>query len=407
MHRLLILAFGLTGCQWLLGGDASECARDTDCPADMVCDIDRCVIGVRPVDMDPVEAQMDATLDMLLPDMTPPLDQAVIDMHVDAALVDAALPAEIEPVFPDGRCFDGAGMIELARGDTLIPRGLCTPYGVVWTRSGADGARLAVSRTVPVADLVAHPIDRAAQITTADGRFIAWHGPNEDGVSTPMVLDLAARAPTPVELRPIAVTEVQRGRATTAYVHAGGVFVHPDAEDFATFVDCSMPDQVQWGVALSGARVAFFERAARGGPAQLVIADTATCRNRVIHATEGAVDRDARVLRIGARWVWLARAGSGPTVRALVPDARGRLRPTAIALEVPPLEIAGEGDWLVGVGYQTGAYRIDALNLAQNRYRALSEGASNHRRPHLWNGQLTWAAMIRQRWGVQYVTLDQ
>lgn len=409
MMRLMLLALGLTGCQLLLGGDdAAECAQAADCPDGQTCLSGRCVMGDGVSDMRVADLpQTDPVLDMRVPlDLGDESDLA-IDMAVDAAPIDAALPAELEPLFPDGRCFDGAGMVELARGDTLIPRGLCTPYGVLWTRTDPLGPQLVLSRTVPVTDALVMPIDQDGRLSTANGRFVAYRGPSESGLSVPMLVDLAARDPAPIELRPIAVTEVQRAVGATAYVHAGGVFVHPDAEDFATFVDCSAPDRHQWGVALVGTRVAWFERASRGGPAQLVLADATTCRNRIVYPTMGSVDPTERVHRVGERWVWIARGATGPAVHGLAPDARGRLRPIQIALEHRPLEIAGEGDWLIGVGYADGAYRIDALNLAENRYRPLSEGASNNRRPHVFNGQASWAAMIRQRWGVQYVVLDQ
>lgn len=402
------MAACLTGCQWLLGGEGSECAAAGDCLDDQICEQSRCVAAPPRIDMQRPDLAMDRGAEDA-GDAGIDLGLAIPDQRVDmsdATPEDAAVPAEVAPVFPEGECFDGSGVVELARGDTLIPRGLCTPYGVLFTRSGAR-PELVLSRTVPVTEARVEPIAPDARLTTADGRFVAWRAPTELGVETPRLIDLAAREPAAIELRPIAVSEVVRGAATTAYVHDGKVFLHPDADGFSGFFDCGIPDRVQWGIALAGDQVGFFEQPAQGGPAQLVLADLETCRNRILHPTHGAVDRGDRLLRAGARWVWRATDATGATVRGLAPDSRGRLRPLEVRLEHAPLELAAHGDWLVGIGYAQGAYRIDAFNLAQTRYRALSEGASNHRRPHVWNGQLSWAAMVRQRWGVQYVSLDR
>lgn len=406
MRTLLSVALlALPGCQWLLGGDASECGDADDCPMAMTCEVGRCVPDTQTPIIDAAPLEEDGEVVEIARDIGV-VDQGPVDAQVDAALVDAALPAEIDPPFADGRCFDGAGQVDLPPGDTLVPRGLCTPYGVLWTRSGPDGAELVVSRTVPVEPLVVLPISADARVSTRDGRLVAYRSPDATGRAVPTVLDLAAQRPTPTVIRPLSATEAIRGNGLTTYVHDGGVVVHPDAEAFGTFVECAAPGRIQWGPAVSGSRIAFFERGAGGG-AQVVLADLATCRNRVILPTRGTVDGGARVHRVGERWVWIARDADGPAVHGVAPDARGRLRPLRQALEHAPLELAGEGDWLVAVAYDAGAYRIDALNLAQNRYRPLSDGASNHRRPLVWNGLVTWAAMSRQRWGVQYVPLDR
>jgi hypothetical protein len=404
--RGLSLVLVLTGCQWTLGGDGSECSEDGHCESGQTCTVGRCITRESTT-----ERRMDAdvTPDMPMMDMDVPDEGEVLDRTVfddrDATLVDASMPGEISPVFPDGRCFDGVGTIPLESGQTHVPRGLCTPYGRLWTAEGSAGIELRIDRndgeppqTVPVG---------AQTRLSSDGRFVAFRAPDLSGRITPHLLDLAQRELTPIELLDAPVSEVLRGNGLTAYVQDGKLSLHPDAANFSVYLDCSQPDTVQWGVGLSRTRAAWFERNVRGGPIRLVLADTETCQNRIIRPVEGTVPVDGRVHSVGARWLWVAFTFEGtPQVQGIAPDTRGRLRPLRLDLPFTPLEIAGEGDWLVGISYTGGAYRISTIQLGMNLQEDRSAGRTNHRQPIISNGYLTWAALGPTGWEVQYAPLD-
>ena len=403
--RAALCAVTLSGCQWLLGDDGSECSTATDCPARMLCTIGRCVD-------DPTPAPDARVADLGTADMTTEraVDAAPADLDAgDEGVmprVDAALPGEIDAPFPDGACFSNSASIQLGAGITYVPHGLCTRFGVLWTTDTPGGRALNIARVWPPDEtVITVPMAADARVSTVDGRFIAFATPGLQGAPTPAVLDLAARAPDPVVIRDVPVSEVQRGYGMTAYVTDGTLFLNPDAEMFSTFVDCSQPATRQWGVALSQSRVAWFERALVGGPTRVVIADPTTCRNRVVFPAQGVIATDARVESAGARWLWIAAGPTGSQVVGLAPDARARLRPFALQMATSPSQIAAHGDWLATVSYGEGAWRIEALHLDDDRVIDLSAGSSNHRNPLIWNEYLSWAVMTRQGWGVQYAPL--
>lgn len=393
----------LTGCQWLLGGDGSECAAAIDCPERMVCAVGRCVEdpGGEPV-MDAGDAADAGVLDMT-PDAEPDAT-APRDMFMPRA--DAALPGEIEAPFAEGECFSNSASIQLGAGVTYVPHGLCARFGVLWTTDTASGRTLNIARAWPPdAAVIAVPIAPDARISTVDGRFVAVAVPGLDDAPTPAVIDLAMRVIEPQVIRDVPVSEVRRGHGLTGYLSEGRLFLTPDAEGFTTFLDCGQAGTRQWGVGLSHGQVAWFERADVGGPARVVIADSTTCSNRVVYPAQGAIAADARIESAGDRWIWIATRDGQAQVAGLAPDERGRLRPLGVATPGAPVQIAAQGDWLAVVSYVGGSWRIEALHLEDDRVRDLSAGSTNHRNPLIWNGYLSWAVLNRQGWGVQYAPL--
>lgn len=396
----------LSGCQWLIGGDGSECTTDFDCPIGTFCSADRCIDAPSPTpDAQPDIAEI---ADLAVPDIG-------VDASQDAAVPDAfdmfvprpdaAVPGEIEAPFADGACFSNSASIQLGAGMTYVPRGLCTRYGVLWTAATPTGHALNLSRVWPVDEtVITTPVTDGARLSTFDGRFIAFSAPGLSGAPMPMVLDLAMRVPEAIAIRDVAVSEVRRGNRLTAYVTEGKVFLTPDAEDFATFVDCSQPGARQWGVAPAQNRVAWFERAV-GGSTRVVIADPATCRNRVVFPAGDAIAPDARIESAGERWLWIATIDGQSQVVGLAPDARGRLRPLRLPFLSAPAQIAANSEWIAAVSFTRGGWQIEAQHLDDDRLRDLSSGSINNRNPMIWNGYLSWAVMNRQGWEVQYAPL--
>lgn len=397
MRWLCVLA--LAGCQWTLTDDGSECSVDFDCDPGQVCRVARCIqpppqsqVDQAVPDMEPMDAEVDRAL---VP------DRGTADLP-DLGVLDAALPPELSPVFSDGRCFDGVGTVQLESGQTHVPRGLCTPYGLLWTAEGTNGIELRIDRGAET--VLSVPIGAQSRLSS-DGRFVAYRAPNAEGRDTPRLLDLSRRVLDPIELLDAPVTEVLRGDGLTAYVQAGKLSLHYDRANYSVYYNCAATDQVQWGVGLSDTQAAWFERNMGGGPTRLVLADIETCQNRIIRPLDGTPA--GRVHAVGPRWLWVAFDDLGtPQVQGIAPDSRGRLRPLQLDLPITPLEIAGAGDWLVGISYAAGSYSISTLQFSMNLQADRSAGRTNHRQPIISNGYLSWAALGPTGWEVQYVPLD-
>ena len=399
---VFVLVFAQGGCHWFFGDPPPECAADVDCLEGTFCAAGTCVTGQRAVIDRGVDA---AALDLALPDLAPP------DMAPDLAPPDMALDMapDMAAPFPGGRCFEHTSMawVTGAADDTHAPRGLCTPWAVVWTQAdpaGGVGLRL-LRQPGPPADAEPGPAVLPDSPLASDGRFLVFLTPDEAGVPRAQRLDLKEQSLVTLSPTGQPHRHVARAPGLSAHVEgpAGGVVLTFDDD---TRLACQRAGLRQWGVALGSGRAAWFEAPERRGPTTLVVTDGEACTPRVLRPLEGTVADSTQLVAAGGGFFWIERSRAGLTeVVGLVPDARGRLRPTRLPGVGTPVEVAGGGgDHLAVVRYLPGRYVLDLVEVSSGAVRWSSDVSARH--PVLGGDWMMWAqAAAFVLWELRYVDL--
>lgn len=415
---LLGLTCLLGGCQLFFGGSTSaECALDDDCLAGQICVTDRCRTGSRPPPQPDAAPPDAAPPDAASPDAASPDAALVVDLGVlDAAPLDAAVDAGPAEVFAGGRCFASASDVWISGlpSDTHVPRGICTPWAVAWTASRVGGAVLRLLRApgAPAAAVDGPALTADAPLAT-DGRFLVFLGPwpGLDGPPTAQRLDLQSATAVPLSASGLPNRDPARAAGVSGHIEVGAseswVVLTFDDD---TFEACRRPGVAQWGLALGagaqGPRAAWFEAPVGGGRTRLVVTDATACTPRVERPLAGEVAPDARVAAAGGGFYWIERPRDAVVaeLHGLRLDARGRLRPTTLAGEGAPVELAGDGGHLAVVRYQPARYVLDLIEVSTGTSRPVAQVSARH--PQLAGGWLMWAqAATFVPWELRYVDL--
>lgn len=379
----------LSGCHLFFGDPPPECQIDDDCLPGTLCASGRCVTGTRAPPLDAGVRE-----DRGPPDAAP--DMAVVpDLALDAqpdAAVDAGGP------FATG-CFPEAAGVWVATADTWVPRGLCTPWAVVWTASGASGPELRILRQPggPEGAAVGPRVSPADPLAT-DGRFLVYMGPDENQRLRAWRLDLQGEsAAVALSATDLPNLEATRGPGVSAHVEEDGreAFVVLTFDDDTT-VTCRRPGRRSSGVAVGADRVAWLEASVGGGRTELVVTRALGCEPLLSVAVPAAA---GRVVAAGGGFWWVE--GDRPV--GLRPDARGRLRRVELAAWPGLVELAGDGGpHLAVVSFEGAGYVIDVVEAATGTVRAVAQAPA--RQPTLASGWLMWAqATPLVPWELRYV----
>ena len=380
----------LAGCRSLLDkNDKAECVSDSECLDGEHCDetLGRCLVSEAGAfaDVSPLDTDLPR---LHVPD-APILDAPdVVDAVVDLPSPDATPPdaSEDPPFGPDGECFtDERGLLLTTAGSNL-PRGFCTPFGLVWSAPRGDGqVELLTGVSSQGRQLLVVPAETPF-VVEDDIVLLSMANPDRGGFHNIYRLSLREPATSPVVLQPRTGTQSQPVRATGRsafvqhYTQDGvehrSVVVHADDD---TGTRCSVPGGHAWGPALTPGRVVFFSKASALAGVDLVVARDNDCASRASIAIPGGVTDEAQVVADGQRLYWLADDAASRRRRIFTADAdrldRGaRLLSVQNGDTLSPLSLVARGDFLLVASFEQRRQTVRAFDIITGNERPLSVG---------------------------------
>ncbi|MSP74047.1 MAG: hypothetical protein EXR76_18095 [Myxococcales bacterium] len=389
---LAIALFGppLAGCRSLLDkNDKAECVFDGECPEGERCDetLGRCLVSeARAVaDVSPLDPNLSRSD---RPNASIPDAPGVVDAAVDLPSPDAMPPdASVDPPFgPDGECFSlDRGLLSTTQGSNL-PRGFCTPFGLVWSEPRGNGQVTLLTQALGEARTLLVVPAETPFVVEDDIVLLSMANPDRDGFHNILRLSLREPETSPVVLQPRAGTQSQPVRATgrSAFVQhdtqAGvehrSVVVHADDD---TGTRCSVPGGHAWGPALTPGRVVFFSKVSALGSVDLVVARDKDCASRASIAIPSGVTDEAQVVADGQRLYWLADDAASRRRRIYTADAdrldRGtRLLSVQNGDTLSPLSLVARGDFLLVASFEQRRQTVRAFDIITGNERPLSVG---------------------------------